>query len=384
MSEKSKKSKPVKNQKEQNKIGKKQLESDAKMGGELIDLLDIPLNLSSSELVRNPDKTKDTVSRTKDRGVAADEASAPVELEVDGEAIDPIFKQLSEPSLPELPKENRARLQMQSPTRLYFYWSVKNNPFQILTKVLGGQTGSYSLVAKLINRTKKTEDLFPVDPEGNWWFNVDSDSDYRAEIGFYAPNRPFIRVMFSNEIHTPRRSPSKRTDYTPSFTVNAYQFAEVLDASGYRRDAIEVAVAGDDTESAESATRQTYRQLAGKSVVDFESSRGEELRFVFLALASGYSLDDIQNQIDPSLFAKLQRDFKSVTADEVRSALESYFDVFSEEIFEHEEIGSAVYGASLVNFPKRIRKKNVPQGLLPKLTDLKKPESLSSFGLKQN
>ncbi len=295
---------------------------------------------------------------------------------------DPIFKKLAQPVLPALPKANRARLQMQSPTRLYFYWSVKNNPFQTLNKVFGGRTGSYTLVAKLRNRTNNTEELFPVDAEGNWWFNVDSDSDYQAEIGFFAPNRPYIRVMFSNELHTPRRSPSKRTDYTPSFNINAYQFAEVLDVSGYRRDAFEVAVAGDDTQAVETATNAAYRKLAGKDTKDLGGNTSDEIRFVLLALASGYSLEDIRGEIDSSLYEALLIDMGNLTQDEVLQALKEHFDIFTDELLKEEEIGSAVFGSSLVNFPKRITKRNVPKSLLPKLPDFSKPESISSFALK--
>ncbi len=297
---------------------------------------------------------------------------------------DPIFKKLAQPVLPAMPKENRARLQMQSPTRLYFYWSVKNNPFQTLNKVFRGRTGSYTLVAKLRNRTRNTEELFPVDAEGNWWFNVDSDSDYQAEIGFFAPNRPYIRVIFSNELHTPRRSPSKRTDYTPSFNINSYQFAEVLDVSGYRRDAFEVAVAGDDTLAVETATNAAYRKLVGKGTKDLGVNTSDEIRFVLLALASGYSLDDIRGEIDPSLYKALLNDIQNLTQDEVLQALEEHFDIFTDERSEEEleEIGSAVFGSSLVNFPKRIRKRNVPKTLVPKLPDLSKPDSISSFALK--
>src|SRR6187399_2686887 len=42
----------------------------------------------------------------------------------------PAFRELAQPKLPELRHENRARLQMQSPNRLYFYWSIGTNPFQ--------------------------------------------------------------------------------------------------------------------------------------------------------------------------------------------------------------------------------------------------------------
>ena len=61
------------------------------------------------------------------------------------------FLELAEPKLPELTRENRARLLMQSPTRLYFYWSVGKNPFHTLNRAIGGGTGSYTLVLKLID-----------------------------------------------------------------------------------------------------------------------------------------------------------------------------------------------------------------------------------------
>ena len=295
---------------------------------------------------------------------------------------DPIFKELAEPKLPDLPKENRARLQMQSPTRLYFYWSIKNNPFQTLNNAFGGRTGSYTLVAKLVNRSKKIEKLFQVEPEGNWWFNVDADSDYRAEIGFYAPNRPFIRVIFSNEIRTPRKSPSKRRDYTPSFNVDAYQFAEVLDAAGYQRDAFEVAVAGDDEASAQEATQKAYSKLTGRNAAKFDSSEGDEIRFAFLALASGYSLEDVRDEINSGLYARLESEINEFTAENVLAALKENFDIFTDEFFEEEEIGNAVVGASLVNFPRRLKKRSVPKTLTPRLSRLSKPNSISSFGLK--
>ena len=134
------------------------------------------------------------------------------------------FVELSEPKLPKLEKENRARLQMQSPNRIHFYWSMKKNPFQMLNKAFGGGAGNYTLVAKLINQTTGAEDIHPVEAEGDWWYDVDANSKYRAEIGFYAVNRPYFRVMFSNVIETPRKTPSPKRDISPVFSVSANQF----------------------------------------------------------------------------------------------------------------------------------------------------------------
>jgi hypothetical protein len=237
-----------------------------------------------------------------------------------------------------------------------------------LNKVFKGNTGNYTLVTKLKNKTNGTEELFKVEPEGNWWFNVDADADYVAELGFYAPNRPFIRVMFSNEVRTPRKSPSKRRDYTPSFNVNAYQFAEVLDVAGYQRDAFEVAFAGDDEVLANKATNKTYSHLVGKDTKTFNDGESDELRFVLLALASGYSLEDIRNEINPGLYDSIKNEIEKLSAEKVLSALKENFDIFTDDIFEEEIIGDAIVGASLVNFPKRIKKRSVPKTLSPKAT----------------
>lgn len=280
---------------------------------------------------------------------------------------DPIFKALSEPTLPELPRENRARLQMQSPNRLYFYWSLKSNPFQILQKVFGGRTDSYRLVVKLVKRGTEAEEIHPVEAEGNWWFNVDADSEYRAEIGFYATNRPYFRVLFSNTVETPRRSPSPRRDYSPDFMVNARKFAEVLKQSGFRQDAFEVALAGDDIDYADFATRKAFSRLTGNQ--SFVTADMSELRLVLLALASGYTLAELQSHISSTLFAFLQENLENLNVSKAISALRENFDFLEDEFVEEDEeaVTPMVFGASLINFPRKARKSRLPKKLFPKL-----------------
>jgi hypothetical protein len=279
------------------------------------------------------------------------------------EEVDPIFAELATPVLPNLQKENRARLQMQSPNRLYFYWSIKNNPFQTLQKVFGGNTGSYQLIAKLINQSNEREEMHAVDAEGNWWFNVESDSTYRAEIGFYAPNRPYFRVMFSNTIETPRKSPSPRTASDADWAVSAATFAEVLDISGFARDAFEVALTGDDAENAGFATENAFRHLIGEGSKGFNS---EEIRYALLALASGISLEELRGQISDPLFAILQENLEKLSSENALTALKENFEIFDEEFFEEEELSAAVHGASLINFPSNRRKRTIPKTLSPK------------------
>lgn len=290
------------------------------------------------------------------------------ELPAAEDALSPLERKLAGATLPELPRENRARLQMQSPTRLYFYWSIRSNPFQTLGKAFGGSTGNYTLVVKLVNESRGSEEMYAVEPEGNWWFNVEPDCVYRAEVGFYSPSRPYIRIVFSNLVKTPRRSPSWRTDYVPRFTVTADQFAEVLDASGYSRDAFEVALAGDDRDSADEFARSALRGLLGKAGFALDDFDGDELRFILLALASGYSIEELEGHISKLLFEKLVASGIRVSPEQALTALKENFDVETEEITEFEETGPAVFGLSAIHFPVRKRTRRVPKKLLSKLS----------------
>ena len=282
------------------------------------------------------------------------------------EFADPIFKELAEPKLPELSKENRARLQIQSPNKAYFYWSFKNNPFQTLSRIFGKQV-NYQMVVKLVNRTNGREDIFPAEAEGSTWFDVEADSAYRAEIGFYAVNRPFVRVMFSNTIETPRKNPSSRRDYSENFTISANQFAEVLDVSGFQQDAFEVALAGDDFESANDATQTAFSQIIGAPPNDYyDENQSSEIRFILLALASGYSVENLRGHVSPRLFAVLQDNTEKINTENALSALQENFGILSDEIQEEEETFAAtVFGSSLVNFPRFSKRR-----ILPKFTPL--------------
>lgn len=279
----------------------------------------------------------------------------------------PIFRELAEPKLPELRAENRARLQMQTPTRLHFYWSLKDNPFETLHRIFGGNAENYTLVVKLLNQTTKREEIFPVQIEGSWWFNVDADSSYLAEIGFYLPNRPFVRLIFSNSIETPRRNPSPRQASDSDWAVSADSFAQVLDNSGFAQDAFEVALAGDDAKLAEAATQAAFEHFFGGAENDFAADNSGEMRFALLALASGYSLEDLREQISPTLFAKLQGNAENLNAEKAFAALRENFGIFTDETTEEESLAPTVFGASLINFPRR-SKQFFEKNALPKLS----------------
>ncbi len=102
----------------------------------------------------------------------------------------PIFKKLAEPKLPELPSDDRARLQLQSPNRLFFYWSSRKNPYDNLHRLFGKRFGGYDLSVRLINLKDDSVRVMPADISGTTWFDVGSDTPYRAELGFFSQNLP--------------------------------------------------------------------------------------------------------------------------------------------------------------------------------------------------
>ena len=270
--------------------------------------------------------------------------------------LSPAFKALAEPALPELKRENRARLMMQTPTELYFYWSVRENPYQVLRQAFGSETGSYTLALKLTELNTGEEEIHPAEAEGTWWFNVAPNSKYQAEVGFYAPNRPYFRIIYSNTIETPRRSPSPHRAEEAVWTVSANKFAEVLDVAGFTHDAVDVAMAGDDHIAAESAAHTAFSRLAGSDGRDLSGITGEDIRYVLRALAAGSLLEDLRHSVGPKLFAVLRENAGKLSSENATAALSDYYGVDESE-YSEEVLGSTVYGASLVSFPRTLSRR---------------------------
>ena len=281
-------------------------------------------------------------------------------------SMSPVDRLLAMPALPVLERENRARLLMQSPTKLHFYWSVRENPWPILRKAFGGEIGSYTLVLKLVEMRSGSEQIHNAEADGSWWFDVRPDSKYRAEIGFYAPNRPYIRIVYSNVIKTPRLKPSPHKAADSDWTVSAQKFARVLDVAGYARDAFDVAVAGDDPAASATAARQALRQFANGRDDRLGVIDDEDIRFAMMAFAEGQKLDDLRWKISAELFEYLQSSHVPLDAERAESALREHFDLDDVDL-ETEETSAAVFGASLVNFPRKMSSRRRPRiaGLSP-------------------
>lgn len=282
------------------------------------------------------------------------EESEKTPAEIDFENRTPAFKELALPKLPVLEKQNRARLQVQSPNRMFFYWSLKANPYQALNKSLGMETAGYTLALRLIDTESEREELHAVEPEGSYWFATDAGRTYRVEIGFYSPSRPFVRILFSNTVTTPRKSPSTRAADASEWRVTADKFAEVLDVSGFEKDAFDVALAGDDVESSDNATHTAFARFLSDKKYSRDEISAEDIRYAMLAIASGRALEDLRWKIGASLFAVLQANAERTVSENATAVLGEHFDIDETE-FEEEQYGPTVFGLSAVNFPKRFK-----------------------------
>ncbi|MDQ4123912.1 MAG: DUF4912 domain-containing protein [Acidobacteriota bacterium] len=266
-------------------------------------------------------------------------------------------------ALPQLPVINRARLQVQSPNRVFLYWSLAGNPFATLQKAFGNRATNYNLVLKFRNLSYGGEQIFPVEREGNWWFDVQPNARFQVDVGLFAPNRPFIRLMSSNAVETPRSTPSQRVDTEADWQISRVQFARVLDISGYTHDALPVVFGfGEDSVFDEMATVAVLNQLSSNAPAAPETFDLAEMRVALAALAAGVVYEDLRGQLSTALRryfdSLLQQDAEALTTEKVLSALQAVFgDEFVEEFAGFDEELQRiqlepVWGASAVHFPE--------------------------------
>ena len=324
-------------------------------------VLDELAPVSSSETLKTTpveeEKTQELAAQAETGGPSPAEpkvAPETAELEIDR----PALKELDLPKLPVLEKQDRARLQVQGPNNVYFYWSLKANPFHTLSRTFGAESAIYTLVLRLLDTQTEREEIHAIEPEGSHWFNTDGGRTYRAEIGLYSPSRPFVRILFSNTVTTPRKSPSSRAASESEWRVTSHKFAEVLDVTGFVQDAFDVAIAGDDAEEADTLTHAAFTQLLDNSEYAREDIAPEEIRLAMVALASGRALEELRWRVGPALFAILQANSERLGSENAATALSDYFDIDQME-FEEEEYGPAV-AASLIHFPRKYHRAYSP------------------------
>jgi hypothetical protein len=177
-------------------------------------------------------------------------------------------------------------------------------------------------------------------------------------------------MMYSNVVQTPRKSPSPHTAEQAEWRVSSDRFAKVLDVAGFKQDAFDVALSGDEPAAVDALTRKAFKSLIGPGAASAENVLADEIRYALLAIASGAALESLRFRISARLYAVLQTNFAKLSAANALETVQRHFGVEADEVMEEETL-TAVYGSSRVNFPRTL-KRRFPQ----------KFEPLSSHSLK--
>jgi hypothetical protein len=265
--------------------------------------------------------------------------------------------------LPEAYHVDRIRLLAQSPRKLYLYWEFSQNPLETLRRAFGAQAARYTLVVRLTNVETGDVSWHEASASRSQWFKVQPGRSYRAELGFFAQGRAFIRLFSSNVVQTPRAGVARATAVEEDFRVSPEEFARVLDEAGYASDALEVSLEAADLATHDEATRIIAERLGGQ-IVEIGEAEQAELRSLLAALALGVKPDDLSGLLSPTLAGWLE-EVGRAHSEALRSAylLEilssalgiqtSHFAVDEFDEAAARRVARFVVGASLVNMPRR-------------------------------
>src|ERR1044072_3130845 len=132
-------------------------------------------------------------------------------------------------------------------------------------------------------------------------------------MGFYSASRPFVRVLFSNTIQTPRKSPSSHSAAEAKWAVTTHKFAEVLDASGFEADAVDVLHEERDKEFS-----SRFAEYVAASESDVNALNILDLKRSLALLAAGTPIEDLKFRIGAKLYAFLQQYLAKLSAESIR------------------------------------------------------------------
>lgn len=268
-----------------------------------------------------------------------------------------------EPLPPPRAARDDIHLLIQSPYRLFLYWSHARDPYETLRRALGEAAAQYQLIIRLFDVDNGEARSHPASMDHTWWFDVSPAHGYRAEVGFFAEGKPFVHLLSSEVTRTPAISVAPESDVEPEFQDHAEGFAHLLNESGYAKDALTVALEAVDDSDTETNTRTLAHSLEGSDAPALEDADLPELRSLVAALALGEN----PAQARAHLSHRLARWLDSVLNEhggevDASRLLESLREMFGFEL-EYDEtfvltkninrVSSFTWGASDVRQPSR-------------------------------
>lgn len=144
-------------------------------------------------------------------------------------------------TLPETAGRDSIQLFAQSPHKLFVHWSHAGDPFAALREAFGDAASHYRLVVRLSDLTDDSAQTDDASPERAQWLAALPDRDYRADIGFHADDLPFVTLLSSPTVHTPRAAVSPNADTEPQFHIAPDDFSRLLEHTGYDANALQQA-----------------------------------------------------------------------------------------------------------------------------------------------
>lgn len=175
-------------------------------------------------------------------------SGAAVEVNSKGEAVErqgqqntPGVEPVDDGAADELPApaaRDALHLFAQSPALLFIHWSHAADPSAALRDAFADAAEHYRLVVRLSDLTAATEQHIIASPERAQWLDAEPDRDYRADLGYHAEGLPFVRLLSSTVVHTPRAAVSPDADAAPEFHIADADFARLLEHIGYAPDSV--------------------------------------------------------------------------------------------------------------------------------------------------
>lgn len=223
-------------------------------------------------------------------------------------AIDPLSEWTFDEPLPAPAPVDEIHLLAQSPFKIFLYWDTARDPRETLSRTIFG-AHDYKLVVRLTDTTSNEATLYEAAEGREQFFDVLPGRDYRAEIGFFAPRRPFIRLLASDGVETPRSGVARRASEAEDFHVSAEEFTRVLDESGYVSDALEVALEAADEMMRASFTRIVAGSFTGADASLFDDEDVIELRRFLSAIAFGAPVERLRPMFSPRVAGWFEQRF---------------------------------------------------------------------------
>jgi hypothetical protein len=212
--------------------------------------------------------------------------------------------------LPDIAGHDELQLLVQSPYRLYAYWQHAHDPYETLRRAVGTAANGYRLVVRLLDRETNATLIDDAPPARNYWFDTLPGRAYRAELGFEAADKPFVRLLSSEVAQTPPVGVAAELDEVPEFEVRPQEFAHVVNEAGYAADALAVALqANDETAAAARARSQTppvntlalAHTLSAAPLPPLGAAELNDLRALIVALVFDEPLARIRARLAPPL-----------------------------------------------------------------------------------